>query len=340
MTKEIAIGSKKIGKDNPVIVQSMCNTKTLDTAATINQIKKLENAGCEMIRVAVPDIKTAKILGKIKKEISNPLIGDIHFDYRVAVEASKHCDKIRINPGNIGKWEHVKEVLEFAKKNSCAIRIGVNMGSLSKSSEKKFGRNSKAMVESALEYINFFENNEFYDIVVSLKSSDVKTTIKANKEFSKVSQYPLHIGITEAGTKKEGTIKSSVGMGALLSEGIGDTIRVSLTENPVEEIDVAYNILKVLKLREKGRTIISCPTCARTHGELIKITKEIEEKTKNISKPITIAVMGCEVNGPGEAKEADVGVALGKDIAYIFKKGKIINKIKQEDIVEQLIKEI
>lgn len=339
-TKEISIADKKIGAKNTVLVQSMCNTKTINTKETIQQIKSLESRGCEIIRVAVPDMETAKVLDKIKRNISIPLVGDIHFDYRIAVEAAKHCDKLRINPGNIGKWEHVKEVLNAAKENSCAIRIGVNMGSLSKSAEKNYGRTAKAMVESALEYIRFFEKNDFHKIVVSLKSSDNLTTIEANKKFAQLSKYPLHIGITEAGTKSEGTIKSSVGLGALLAGGIGSTIRVSLTEDPEEEVDVAYTILKVLKIREKGRVIISCPTCARTHGNLIDIAREVEDKTKHLKTPITIAVMGCEVNGPGEAKDADIGVALGKEIAYLFKKGKILRKINNESIVKELLSEI
>ncbi|MFW6013990.1 MAG: flavodoxin-dependent (E)-4-hydroxy-3-methylbut-2-enyl-diphosphate synthase [Candidatus Nanoarchaeia archaeon] len=338
--KEVKIKDITLGGNNPVLIQSMCNTKTKNITSTNKQIKELENAGCDLIRVAVPDIETAQILPKIKKDMKVPLIGDIHFDYRIAIEASKHCDKIRINPGNIGRWEHVCSVIENAKKNDCAIRIGVNMGSLSKECEKEMGRTPKAMVKSALEYINFFEKNNFKKIVVSLKSSDVLTSIYANRMFREKSSYPLHIGITEAGTKEEGAIKSSIGIGTLLADGIGETIRVSLTADPTEEIPVAKSILKFLNRGNFGRTIISCPTCARTHGKLIDIAKEVEKKTKHINKPLKIAIMGCEVNGPGEAKDADFGVALGKDSAYLFKNGEVTKKVMFEQITKELLKEI
>ncbi len=335
--KEATIGNRKIGGHNPVLLQSMCNTKTKDIHKTVNQIKNLEEAGCQIIRVAVPDMETAKILPKIKDKISIPLVADIHFDYRIAIESCKHCDKIRINPGNIGRWEYVKEIINSAKINNCAIRIGVNMGSLNKNIEKKMGRTAEAMVESAIEYLRFFEKNKFENIVVSLKSSDVLTTIEANRKFAKLSDYPIHIGITEAGTKNEGAIRSSIGIGALLSEGIGDTIRVSLTEDPVEEVKIAHSILSILGIRDSGRQIISCPTCARTHGNLIPIAKEVEEKTAHIKEPIKIAIMGCEVNGPGEASDADFGVALSEKDCCLFRKGKITKKIRYHEVVKELL---
>jgi (E)-4-hydroxy-3-methylbut-2-enyl-diphosphate synthase len=338
-TKEVKVGDIVIGGNNPVIVQSMCNTKTNDTNSTINQIKELSIAGCEIIRVAVSDIKSAEKLKIIKKSISIPLVADIHFDYKLAIKASEYADKIRINPGNIGGEDKVKKVIDACKKNNCAIRIGVNLGSIDKKIEKKFGRTPRAMVESALEHIRFFEKNNFTNIIISLKASDVITTIEANKLLSKKCDYPIHLGITEAGTINEGTIKSSVGIGSLLSQGIGDTIRVSLTSNPVEEIPVCYSILRALELR-KGRIFVSCPTCGRTHGNLIDIANTIEKETRMIDKNITIAVMGCEVNGPGEAKNADIGVALSKDYGFIFKKGEIIKKIKHKEIVKILLFEI
>lgn len=340
-TKIIKIGNKKIGGNNPVLVQSMCNTKTWDIKKTVAQIKKLEKAGCEIIRVAVPDEKSAQALKKIKEKINIPLIADIHFDYKLAVLSAKYCDKIRINPGNIGSKERFKKVIQAAKENNIPIRIGVNLGSLEKEVEKKYGRCAKAMAESALSFIKFCEENNFYNIVVSLKASDVKTTIEANRLFSKKSKYPLHIGITEAGTGIDSIVKSSIGVGSLLLNGVGNTIRVSLTDDPQKEIEVAYSILKTLELRNIGINIISCPTCGRTHSDLIKIVKQIQEKTKHIKKPLTIAIMGCEVNGPGEAKNADIGVALSKNNGgYLFKKGRIVKKVDYDKIVNEIIIEV
>ncbi len=339
MSREIAIGSKKIGGGKPVLVQSMCNTMTSDVKATVAQIHELEKAGCELIRVAVPDEKSAQALGEIKKRIDIPLIADIHFDYRLAILSAKHADKLRINPGNIGSEENIKKIIAEAKKYDIPIRIGVNLGSLEKSIEKELGRTPEALVSSAMKYIKFFEKNDFHKLVISIKASDVKTTIVANRLLSKETDYPIHLGITEAGTCFDGTIKSAIGIGSLLGDGIGDTIRVSLTEDPVDEIPVAYSILKALGLRN-GRKIISCPTCGRTHGDLIRITKEIEELTKGLDKDITIAVMGCEVNGPGEASNADVGVALGKTHSLIFRKGKVVKKISQKSIITGLMDEV
>jgi len=339
-TKVVRIGNKLIGGNNPILVQSMCNTKTYDVKSTIKQIQELEKAGCEIIRVAVPDEKSARALKEIKENINIPLVADIHFDYKLALDSAPYIDKLRINPGNIGDEGKIKQVVEAAKKYSLPIRIGVNLGSLEKDIEDKYGRTAKAMVESARKHIGLLEKNDFKDIVVSLKSSDVNMTIEACRLFAKEFDYPQHLGITEAGTVLSGSIKSAMGLGILLNEGIGSTIRVSLTADPVEEVKTAYEILTHLNLRKFGRTIISCPTCARTHGNLIKIAEEIEEKTKELKKPINIAIMGCEVNGPGEAKHADIGVALGEKYGFVFKKGEVVKKVEHKDVVNELIKEI
>jgi (E)-4-hydroxy-3-methylbut-2-enyl-diphosphate synthase len=336
MAREIQIGKASIGGKGPILVQSMCNTKTADIRATVDQIHRLEEAGCEIQRVAVPDMASAAALKEIRDNISTPLVGDIHFDHRLAIEAARYCDKLRINPGNIGSPEKVREVIRAAKEHSIPLRIGVNMGSLKRDIEGRLGRTPLALVESALEHIRFFESIDFQEIVVSLKASDVLTTIKANILFRQKSDYPLHIGITEAGTAWEGTIKSSAGIGALLSQGIGETIRVSLTDDPIQEVRVGHAILRSLGLRE-GRVFISCPTCARTHGNLIDIAKEVEERTRPIDRPITIAVMGCEVNGPGEARHADYGIALGTDKAIIFGSGRIMKQVSKDEAVEALM---
>ncbi len=337
-TKEVKIGDIRIGKNNPIAVQSMTNTDTKDIEATVKQIHELEEAGCDIVRVAVPDEKAAYSLEKIKKKIKIPLVADIHFDYRLAIISAKFADKIRINPGNIGDKEKIKKVIEAAKKRKIPIRVGVNLGSLEKDIRKKLGSTPEAMVESAIKKIKLLEKFKFKNIVVSLKASDVLTTMKACELFSKKSNYPLHIGITEAGTKFSGTIKSSIGIGSLLLKGIGDTIRVSLTESPIEEVRIANEILKSIGLK-KGRTVVSCPTCGRTKINLIELAKEVEEATANIKKPIKIAVMGCMVNGPGEAKDADIGVAGGDKCGAIFKKGKVIKTVKEENILKELLKE-
>jgi (E)-4-hydroxy-3-methylbut-2-enyl-diphosphate synthase len=338
-TRVIKVGNVLIGGNNPISIQSMANTDTRDVSATVHQILELEKAGCDIIRAAVPDEQAAYALKDIRKRIHIPLVADIHFDYRLAVISAKFVDKLRINPGNIGSIDKVKKVVEAAKKRKLPIRIGVNLGSLNKESEKKFGLTAEAMVDSGLKEIKVLENLGFRDIAISLKASDILTTIKAYELFSSKSDYPLHIGITEAGTKFAGTIKSSIGIGSMLLNGIGDTIRVSLTDTPIEEVFVGKEILTSLGLK-KGRIIISCPTCGRTQIDLISIAKKIEEATKNIDKPIKIAVMGCIVNGPGEAKEADIGIAGGDKKAILFKKGKIIRTIPEDKIVEELLKEI
>lgn len=338
----VNIGGVKIGGDNPVAIQSMCNTDTRDVKATVNQIHELENAGCEIIRVAVPDMVAAKAVADIKKQIHIPLVVDIHFDYRLALECMKNgADKVRINPGNIGDRDRVKQVVEMAKEREIPIRIGVNGGSLERELLQKYGGvTADALVESAMGHVAILDELNFNNVVVSIKISDVPKMICAYRKFNEISDIPLHIGVTESGTLKGGTVKSAVGIGALLAEGIGDTMRVSLTANPVEEIYAAYDIQKVLGMRKTGAEIVSCPTCGRTQLDLISIANEVEKRAANIDKPIKIAVMGCAVNGPGEAREADIGIAGGKGEGLIFKKGEIIKKVPQDSLVDELMKEI
>lgn len=342
LKRVVDIGGVKIGGNNPIAIQSMCNTDTRDVKSTVNQIRELEDAGCEIIRVAVPDMEAAQAVADIKKQIHIPLVVDIHFDYRLALECMKNgADKVRINPGNIGSRDRVKQVVEMAKSRQIPIRIGVNGGSLEKNLlEKHGGVTADALVESAMGHIAILDELNFNDIVVSIKISDVPKMLEAYKKFDEISDIPLHIGVTESGTLKSGTLKSAVGIGALLSEGIGDTMRVSLTANPAEEIYTAYDIQRVLGLRKLGAEIVSCPTCGRTRIDLIPIANEVERLARNIDKPIKIAVMGCAVNGPGEAREADIGIAGGKGEGLIFKKGEIIKKVPENEIVSELMKEI
>ena len=338
----INIGNVKIGGDNPIAIQSMCNTDTRDVKATVSQIIELENAGCEIIRVAIPDMTAAAAVLDIKKQIHIPLVVDIHFDYRLALECMKNgADKVRINPGNIGDRYRVRQVVEMAKERDIPIRIGVNGGSLDKVLLKKYGGiTSDALVESAMEHVAILDELNFDNIVVSIKISDVTKMLDAYRKFNEMSDIPLHIGVTESGTLRGGTIKSSVGIGTLLAEGIGDTMRVSLTANPIEEIYAAYDIQKVLGLRKTGAEIISCPTCGRTQIDLIPMAEEIERHVRKLNKNIKIAVMGCAVNGPGEAREADIGVAGGNSEGLIFKKGEILRKVKESEIIDELLKEI
>ena len=343
-TKEIRIGSKYIGGTHPILVQSMTNTKTQDVASTIAQIKQLEEAGCDVIRVAVPDFEAAKALQEIKKGIAIPLVADIHFDYRLAIESIKMgADKIRINPGNIGDFNRLMQVIKTAKEYEVPIRVGVNSGSLEKDILEKHGSpTSDALVESTLRQIELFEGMDFDRLVISIKSSDVVQTIESYVKISEKVRYPMHLGITEAGTAFAGTIKSSVGIGTLLYMGIGDTIRVSLTGDPVIEIETANEILKSLKLKQAGANVIACPTCGRTNVDLVGIAESVERELKKLKlkKPLTIAVMGCAVNGPGEAREADIGIAGGIDEFLLFVKGQVIRKISEDKILEELIKEI
>lgn len=339
-TKQLKVGNVLIGGGAPISIQSMTNTLTKDADKTIQQIHKLEQAGCEIIRVSVPDKDSLKALDIIKKNISIPLVADIHYDHKLAIGAANIADKLRINPGNIGSEENVKSVVYAAKNNGIPIRIGVNLGSIEKEFEQKYGLTGKAMVESALKHIKLFESLDFYDIVISLKASDVLRTLQAYKIISQLIDYPLHIGITEAGTDFSGTIKSSAGIGILLAAKIGDTIRVSLSADPVKEVMVGKEILKSLGLRKFGVSITACPTCARSNFDVAEVAKEIEEKTFNIKTPMHIAVMGCGVNGPGEAKEADIGVVGGKDKCLLYKKGEVVDRIGKEDIIERIISEI
>lgn len=340
-TKTVTLGNLKIGSGNKVTVQSMTNTKTSDIEATVNQIKRLEEAGCEIVRSSVPDIESAEAIKSIVKQINIPLVADIHFDHRLALKAIENgVEGLRINPGNIGGEEKVREVIKKAKERNIKIRIGVNGGSLEKEIVAEYGKGADAMVQSALSHIKILEDLDFYNTVVSLKSSDIFKTIEAYEKFAKITDYPLHLGITESGTITKGTIKSAIGIGHLLLNGIGDTIRVSLTAEPVEEVYVAKNILSSLELERDGIKIISCPTCARTQINLIELAQRIELKTKDIKKPITVAIMGCAVNGPGEASDADIGIAGGNKEAILFKKGKVVKKFKEEDIEAVLLKEI
>lgn len=340
--REVKIGDVKIGGTNPVAIQSMCNTDTRDAAATSEQILRLEEAGCDIIRVAVPDMDAAEAIRKIKDAIHIPLVADIHFDYRLAIRAIENgVDKVRINPGNIGDKNKVREVADLAKSNGVPIRIGVNGGSLEKSLLRKYGGPvPEALVESALRHVEILDELNFEDIVVSIKVSNVSDMIKAYRLFDSKTDIPLHIGVTEAGTPKNGIIKSAVGIGALLAEEIGDTIRVSLTADPVEEVTAAKEILKALSLRKDGAELISCPTCGRTKIDLIALANEVESRISAIDKPIKVAVMGCAVNGPGEAREADIGIAGGDGEGLIFKNGEIIKKVPYDMLVEELMKEI
>ncbi|MDD7263112.1 MAG: flavodoxin-dependent (E)-4-hydroxy-3-methylbut-2-enyl-diphosphate synthase [Fusobacterium mortiferum] len=340
MSRVVKVGNLLIGGGNPIVIQSMTNTTTSDVEATVNQIKKLEAAGCQMVRMTINNEEAAKAIGEIKKRVDVPLCADIHFDYKLALLAIENgIDKLRINPGNIGSDENIKAVVEKAKEKNIPIRIGVNSGSIEKHILEKYGKpTADGMVESAMYHINLLEKNGFNDIVVSLKASNVKMMVEAYRKISKLIDYPLHLGVTEAGTAFQGTVKSAIGIGALLVDGIGDTIRVSLTEDPVEEIKVAKEILKVLGLIEAGVEIVSCPTCGRTEIDLIGLAKKVEKEFENENRKIKIAVMGCVVNGPGEAREADYGVAGGKGVGVLFKKGQIVKKVDESEILIELKK--
>ncbi|UUV18704.1 flavodoxin-dependent (E)-4-hydroxy-3-methylbut-2-enyl-diphosphate synthase [Fusobacteria bacterium ZRK30] len=339
-TKRIKVGDIYIGGSEDVIIQSMTNTNTTDVERTVAQIKKLEDLGCQLVRVTVNNKAAAEAIKEIKKQINIPLVADIHFDYKLALLAIENgIDKLRINPGNIGSDERVKEVVEKAKEYNIPIRIGVNGGSLEKEILKKYGKvTPEALVESGMYHINLLEKYGFENIIISLKASNVKIMRKAYQIIADKIDYPLHLGVTEAGTYFQGSIKSAIGIGSLLIDGIGDTIRVSLTEDPTEEIGVAKEILKVLGIGEAGTEIISCPTCGRTEIDLIGLTKKVEEKFSDYGKQVKIAVMGCVVNGPGEAREADYGVAGGNGVGVLFKKGKVIKTVKEDEILEELQK--
>ena len=342
MKREVNVGGVKIGGESPVSIQSMTNTDTRDVASTVEQIKRLQTAGCEIIRVAVPDMEAAEAVREIKKQIKIPLVCDIHFDYRLALECIKNgVDKVRINPGNIGDMDRVRQVVEACKERSIPIRIGVNGGSLEKDILAKYKKpTAEALCESALRHVEILDSLNFFDTVVSIKVSNVPTLIEAYRKFNSLNDIPLHIGVTEAGTENGGMVKSSVGLGTLLAEGIGNTMRVSLTADPVREIYAAKEILKALDLRKQGAELVSCPTCGRTRIDMIPIATEMEKRLLDVDKNIKVAVMGCAVNGPGEAREADIGVAGGVGEGLIFKKGEIIRKVPEDKIIEALMEEI
>lgn len=338
MSKQIMVGGVPVGGGAPVSIQSMCNTRTDDVAATVKQIRDLEAAGCQIVRVAVPDMAAARAIGAIKEQISIPLVADIHFDYKLALEAAAAgVDKIRINPGNIGAPERVKAVADACRAKQIPIRIGVNGGSLEKPILAKYGGvTPEALVESAFGHIDLLHQFDFDDICVSLKSSSVPLTMAAYRLMAEKSEYPLHLGVTEAGTTEMGTLKSAIGIGGLLALGVGDTMRVSLSADPVEEIYAAKKILKAAGLRKDGPELVSCPTCGRTSIDLIGLANEVEQRLKTVDKPITVAVMGCVVNGPGEASAADVGLAGGKGEGVLFRKGQIVKKVPENQLVDEL----
>jgi 1-hydroxy-2-methyl-2-(E)-butenyl 4-diphosphate synthase len=341
-TKVIRIGDRVIGGGNPILIQSMTNTKTEDVKATVEQIHRLTEAGCEIVRCTVPNLEAAEAFSEIKKRISIPIVADIHFDYRLAIAAMEHgADKIRINPGNIGDQERVKAVVSVAKEREIPIRVGVNSGSLEKDIITKYGKvTAEGLVESALDKVKRIEDMGYDQMVISIKSSDVMMCVKAHELIAPLTNYPLHVGITEAGTINAGNIKSAVGLGIILNQGIGDTIRVSLTGDPVEEIKSAKIILKTLGFRHGGVEVVSCPTCGRTQIDLIKLANEVESLVSGMKLDIKVAVMGCVVNGPGEAKEADIGIAGGKGVGLIIKKGEIIRTVPEEQLLEELKQEL
>lgn len=340
--KQVKVGSFILGAGAPVRVQSMLNTPAEDIEASVNQAKELERAGCEIIRATVPTSKAVKTIAALKENVNVPIVADIHFDYRMALEAlSAGVDKIRINPGNIGSDERVKAVADECARRGVPIRIGVNSGSVEKEILAKYGSPCpEALVESALYHVGLLEKFDFNDIVISIKSSDVLTTCKAYRLMAEKTDYPLHLGVTEAGTQRMGLIKSSIGIGSLLLDGIGDTIRVSLTAPPVNEVYAGFDILKAAGIRKKGVNLVSCPTCGRTKIDLIGLAEKVENALRNVDKDITVAVMGCIVNGPGEAKEADIGIAGGNGEGLIFRKGKILRKVPEDRLFDELLKEI
>ncbi|MDU4959867.1 MAG: flavodoxin-dependent (E)-4-hydroxy-3-methylbut-2-enyl-diphosphate synthase [Sporomusaceae bacterium] len=342
-TRQVKIGGVAIGGGAPIAIQSMTNTPSDDVTATAAQIASLREAGCDIVRVAIPDMAAAKAVGAIKqRQPQTPLVGDIHFDYRLALEAVEQgIDALRINPGNIGAEANILAVVRAARQRRIPIRIGVNAGSLEKDLLLRYGHPTpEAMVESAMRHVRLLEKHDFQDIKISLKANDVPMTIRAYQLMAETVDYPLHLGITEAGTVRSGVVKSAVGIGALLAQGIGDTIRVSLTGDPVEEVKVANEILKSLGLRQYGPTLISCPTCGRTQINLVHIAEAVEQKLAAVKKPIKVAVMGCVVNGPGEAREADIGIAGGREFGLIFRKGEIVKKVPEDKLLDELFIEI
>jgi (E)-4-hydroxy-3-methylbut-2-enyl-diphosphate synthase len=343
-TRQISLGTVKVGGGSPITVQSMTKTDTRDIQATVEEIKRLELAGCDMVRLAVPDMDAARALGAIKNQVAIPIISDIHFDYRLALEAiDQGVDGMRVNPGNIGSRAKIKAVVDAVKERNIPIRIGVNSGSLEKDILKKFGSpKAEALAESALRHVQILEDMDFRDIKISVKSTDVMKMIESYRIIAEKTDYPLHLGVTEAGTIKMGTIKSSVGIGTLLAEGIGDTIRVSLTGDPVEEVSVGIDILRSLGLRKNGVEIVSCPGCGRLEIDLMKLVREAELRISNIDleRPVKVAILGCVVNGPGEASEADIGIAGGRGKGMLYKEGRLVRSFKESQLVDELVKEL
>ncbi|MBI2557787.1 flavodoxin-dependent (E)-4-hydroxy-3-methylbut-2-enyl-diphosphate synthase [Candidatus Woesearchaeota archaeon] len=339
-SRKIKVGKLFIGGDAPITVQSMTTTDTTDVKATVEQIHGLEDAGCDIIRVSAPTMEAAKALKEIKENMHIPLVVDIHFDYRIALEAVKYVDKLRINPGNIGNTDKVQQVVNACKNYGVPMRIGVNLGSLEKDLFDKYGYAPEAMVESAMRHLKILEDLNFYDTIVSLKASDVPRMAQAYRLFARKTDYPLHLGVTEAGSKIPGTVKSAMGIGMLLSEGIGDTIRISLSEDPKEEVKVGRLILRALGLRNEGVQVTSCPTCARTEVDVIKLVAQLENATEKIKKPIKVAVMGCAVNGPGESRKADIGIVGAPGNHLLYKEGKIVKRVNDNEIYEVLLSEI
>ncbi len=341
-SRQITVGNIKIGGDAPIVIQSMLNAPAEDFEKNLSQLKALQDAGCEMVRMAVPNMDAVKVLGKLKEHSSIPLVADIHFDYKLALESLQAgVDKIRINPGNIGSHDRVEAVAKACMEKNVPIRIGVNSGSVEKDLLEKFGgATPEAMVESAFRHVKMLEDCDFYNTVISIKSSDVENMVKAYSLVAERCDYPLHLGVTEAGTERSALVKSSIGIGSLLLKGIGDTVRVSITDSPVKEIYAARDILNAVGLRVETPQIVSCPTCGRTKIDLVSLANQVESAVKNIKKPVKIAVMGCVVNGPGEAKEADIGVAGGDGCGVLFRKGEILRKVPEQDIVSELLKEL
>ena len=339
-SRKVKVGKFYIGGNSPIPIQSMTTTDTVDVKATVEQIHDLEEIGCDIIRVSAPTMEAAKALKEIKENISIPLVVDIHFDYRIALEAVKYVDKLRINPGNIGNPDKVQQVVKACRDYNVPMRVGVNLGSLERDLFEKYGYAPEAMVESALRHVKIVEDLDFYDTIVSLKASDVPRMVKAYRLFAEKTDYPLHLGVTEAGSKIPGTVKSAMGIGMLLSEGIGDTIRVSLSEDPKEEVKVGKHILRSLGLRNDGVQVTSCPTCARTEIDVIKLVEQLEGATEKMKKPIHVAVMGCGVNGPGESRKADIGIVGAPGNHLLYKEGKIVKRINDNEIMDVLLKEI
>ena len=339
-SRKIKVGKLHIGGDAPITIQSMTTTDTTNVKATVEQIHGLEDVGCDIVRVSAPTMDAAKALKEIRENISIPLVVDIHFDYRIALEAVKYVDKLRINPGNIGNSDKVEAVVKACREHNVPIRIGVNLGSLERDLFEKYGYAPQAMVESAMRHVKILEDQNFYDIIVSLKASDVPRMVEAYRLFAAKTDYPLHLGVTEAGSKIPGTVKSAMGIGMLLSEGIGDTIRISLSEEPKEEVKVGKYILRSLGLRNDGVQVTSCPTCARTEIDVIKLVEQIENATDKIKKPVHVAIMGCAVNGPGESKKADIGIVGAPGNHLLYKEGKIVRRINDNEIMDVLLKEI